>query len=242
MRSSNHGQKSRDTIAFLGRFPYSHRSSPSPHPKTTQKFSRVSTLYRVGEGKTARNFERMHCFKRKPRMTEKYEYCSTVPRTYVQDCSSFKFSSCMLSFDFILRWNFIFPCFKFIILHYFYPKTKENIIQTNYTFEPQHVRGQKRAFEMREIHEGKERHQICIVLDVQNPRPSILAGYVLVSSWLRRHIWHHILPWLSKNVQGVPSITEHVPKTSEGCQKTTKTSKNCKRWKRPKNETLKQQN
>ena len=155
-------------------------------------------------------------------MTEKYEYCSTVPRTFVQDCSSFRFSSCMLSFDFILGWNFIFPCFKFIILHYFYPKTKENIIQTNYTFELQHVRGQKRAFEMREIHECKERHQICIVLDVQNPRPSILAGYVLVSAcygvnkgsfsftgqlFLRDVCFHYILPWLSRNVQGVPSIT-----------------------------------
>ena len=38
---------------------------------------------------------------------------------------------------------------------------------------------------MREIYECKERHQICMVLDVQNPRPSILAGYVLVPSWFR---------------------------------------------------------
>ena len=52
------------------------------------------------------------------------------------------------------------------------------IIQTKYTFEPQHARGQKREFEMREIYECKERHQICIVLNVQNPCPSILAGYV----------------------------------------------------------------
>ena len=29
-----------------------------------------------------------HCFMREPRMTEKYEYCIAVPRTFVHDCSS----------------------------------------------------------------------------------------------------------------------------------------------------------
>ena len=53
--------------------------------------------------------------------------------------------------------KFYFSLFQiyYLILHYFYPKIKENIIQTKYTFEPQLVRGQKRAFEMREIHECK---------------------------------------------------------------------------------------
>lgn len=38
--------------------------------------------------------------------------------------SLFRFSACMLSFDFILGWNFVFCCFKFIILHYFSPQSK----------------------------------------------------------------------------------------------------------------------
>ena len=56
--------------------------------------------------------------------------------------SLFRFSASMLSFDFIVGWNFVFCCFKFIILHNFYPKIKENIIiQSKYTFEPEHARG-----------------------------------------------------------------------------------------------------
>ena len=160
----------------------------------------------------------------------------------------------MLSFDFILGWNFVFCFFKFIILHYFYPKIKENIIQIKNTFEPQLVRGQKRAFEMREIHECKGRHQ-TLFTSGRPKSPSfnscwIRPGYGVEKGsflftcqlFLRDVCFHHILPWLSKNVSEVPSITEDVPKTSEGCQKTTKTSKSCKRWKRPKNETPKQQN
>ena len=76
--------------------------------------------------------------------------------------------------------KFYFSLFQICYLTLLLPKNKGKYNSTNYTFEPQHVRRQKRAFEMREIHECKERHQICIVLDVQNPRPSILAGYVLV--------------------------------------------------------------
>ena len=68
--------------------------APSLTPQTMleaciQNFFRVSTLYRVGEGRTARKF-RKGCtvLKGNREMTEKYEYCSTVLRTFVQDCSS----------------------------------------------------------------------------------------------------------------------------------------------------------
>ena len=52
----------------------------------TQVF-RVSTLYRVGGGRTARKFRKGCTVLRGNReMTGKYEYCITVPRTFVQDC------------------------------------------------------------------------------------------------------------------------------------------------------------
>ena len=98
----NHGQKSWDTFSSLGRaFSNSHRSSPSPHPtnnvgrgqgdglltRCIQNVFRVSTLYRVGGGRSARKF-RKGCtvFRGNRQMTEKYESRSTVPRTFVQDC------------------------------------------------------------------------------------------------------------------------------------------------------------
>ena len=51
-----------------------------------QNFFRVSTLYRVGGGRTARKFRKGCTVLRGNReMTEKYEYCSNVLRTFVQD-------------------------------------------------------------------------------------------------------------------------------------------------------------
>ena len=75
----NHGQKSWDTFAFLGRFPIHTGPTPSLTSKTVlhaciQNFFRVSTLYWVGGGRTAS----MHCFKRKPRNDRKiwiFQYC-----------------------------------------------------------------------------------------------------------------------------------------------------------------------
>ena len=44
-------------------------------------------MYRVGGGRTARKFRKGCTILRENReRTEKYEYCSTVPRTFVQDC------------------------------------------------------------------------------------------------------------------------------------------------------------
>ena len=69
------------------------RSPASPSPPQTmldacvQNFFRVSTLFRVGGGRTARQFRKGCTVLRGNReVTEKYEYFSTVPRTFVQDC------------------------------------------------------------------------------------------------------------------------------------------------------------
>ena len=52
-----------------------------------QNFFRVSTLYRVGGERTGRKFRKRCIVLRGNReMTEKYEYRSTVPRTFVKDC------------------------------------------------------------------------------------------------------------------------------------------------------------
>ena len=40
----------------------------------------------LGEGELQENFEKDAQFSLIPKMTEKYEYCGTVPRTFVQDC------------------------------------------------------------------------------------------------------------------------------------------------------------
>ena len=61
--SYNRGQKSWDTFAFLGRFPIYTGPPPPLTPQTIldaciQIFFRVSTLYRVGGGRTVRKFEK----------------------------------------------------------------------------------------------------------------------------------------------------------------------------------------
>ena len=56
--SYNHGQKSWDTFAFLGRFPIHTGPTPPLTPQTMLNFFRVSTLYRVGGGRTARKFRK----------------------------------------------------------------------------------------------------------------------------------------------------------------------------------------
>ena len=81
----NHGQKSWETFAFLGRFPMHTGPTPSPHRtnniwRVYPEFFRVSTFYRVGGGRTARKF-RKGCtvrFKREPRNDRKIwilQYC-----------------------------------------------------------------------------------------------------------------------------------------------------------------------
>ena len=85
--------KSLGTLSrFWGVFQFTQvQPLPSPHKqcwtRVSRIFFRVSTLYRVGGGRTARKFRKGCTVLRGNReMTEKYEYCSTVPRTFVQDC------------------------------------------------------------------------------------------------------------------------------------------------------------
>ena len=92
----SHGQKSWDTFAFLGRFPIHNGPTPPLSPQIMldaciENFFRVSTLYRVGGERTTRKFRKGCTVLRGNReMTEKHEYCSSVPRTFVQDCRSVK--------------------------------------------------------------------------------------------------------------------------------------------------------
>ena len=71
-------------FCISGAFSNSHRSNPSPHPthnvgRVYPEFFRVSTLYRVGGGRTARKFLKGCTVLRGNRdMTEKYHDCSTV--------------------------------------------------------------------------------------------------------------------------------------------------------------------
>ena len=79
-------------LRFWGVFQFTQvQPLPSPHKqcwtRVSRIFFRVSTLYRVGGGRTARKFRKGCTVLRGNReMTEKYEYCSTVPRTIVKDC------------------------------------------------------------------------------------------------------------------------------------------------------------
>ena len=90
--TNSHGQKSWDTFAFLGHFPIHTGPTPPLTPQTMldayiQNFFWVSTLYRVVGGRIARNFQKgCPVLSGNREMTDKYEYCSTVPRTFVQDC------------------------------------------------------------------------------------------------------------------------------------------------------------
>ena len=79
---------------FWGVFQFTQvQPLPSPHKqcwtRVSRIFFRVSTLYRVGGGRTARKFRKRYTVLRGNRkIAEKYEYYSTVPRTFVQDCSN----------------------------------------------------------------------------------------------------------------------------------------------------------
>ena len=82
--SDNHEQKSWDTFAFPGRFSIHTGPTPPLIPQTMLDACIQNSLPppRVGGGRTARKFE----VRGNREMTEKYEYCSAVPRTFVQDC------------------------------------------------------------------------------------------------------------------------------------------------------------
>ena len=81
-------------LHFWGVFQFTQvQPLPSPHKqcwtRVSRTFFRVSTFYRVGGGRTARKFRKRCTVLRGNReITEKYEYFSTVPRTFVQECSN----------------------------------------------------------------------------------------------------------------------------------------------------------
>ena len=87
--SDNHGQKSWDTFAYLGRFPIHPGPTPPLTPQTMldaciQNFFPSFNFVSGGEGRTARKFRKPCTVLRgNGGITEKY--CSTVPRTFVQD-------------------------------------------------------------------------------------------------------------------------------------------------------------
>ena len=89
-------QKSWATFAFLERFSIHTGPTPPLTPQTMldaciQNFFRVSILHRVGGGRTARKFRKgFTVLKGNREMAEKYEHCSTVLRTFVQDLNGFE--------------------------------------------------------------------------------------------------------------------------------------------------------
>ena len=79
-----------DTFASLGRSPIHTGPTPSLTSHTMlgaciQKFfSSFNFVLGGGRENFDKFLKRMHHFKREPDMTEKYAYCGTVPRTFVQ--------------------------------------------------------------------------------------------------------------------------------------------------------------
>ena len=74
-----------------GAFSNSHRSNPSPHPTNSVErvylefFSEFQLCIGWGEGEL-QFWKVCTVLTGNREMTEKYEYCSTVPRAFVQDC------------------------------------------------------------------------------------------------------------------------------------------------------------
>ena len=81
--------KNLGTNLHLGGF-FSNHTKKNNVGRLCPEFSRVSTLYRVGEGELREIFWKS-CTglwgHPDPEITENYEYCVTVPRNFVQDCS-----------------------------------------------------------------------------------------------------------------------------------------------------------
>ena len=110
----NHGQKSWDTFAFVELFSIHTYPAPPP-PETTLDTSiknvfRVSTLYRVGEERTARKIrKRMHCLMRAPRNYRKFwiqHYCPKEFRIVVINWFKSLWSSLPLR-DKQFSWNYV---------------------------------------------------------------------------------------------------------------------------------------
>ena len=118
-------------FCILGRFPIHTGPTPPLTPQTKldacmQNFLRVSTLYMVGGGRTARKSRKGYTVLRGNReMTEKYEYCSTFPRTFDQDCRLINMSLIFGQFPVAWKEALVLPLLKKpgldILFKYFRP-------------------------------------------------------------------------------------------------------------------------
>ena len=89
--SYNHGQKSWDTFAFLGCFAIHTGPAPPLTPQTLldaciQNFFEFQGCIGWGEGELQEIFQKAAPFLEGTEKWQKYEYYSTVPRTFVHDC------------------------------------------------------------------------------------------------------------------------------------------------------------
>ena len=97
--------KSLGTLLPFWAFPI-HTGPNPPLIRHKQYWTRVSRIFSDfqlciwwGEGKLQENLEKDALFYDGPRMTEKYEYCITVPRTFVHECRFTLFLSRLLLFS-----------------------------------------------------------------------------------------------------------------------------------------------
>ena len=79
-------------LLFWGVFQFTQvQPLPSPHKQcwthVSRIFSEIQLCIGRGEGELQENFENNAVLRGGREMTGKYAYCSTVPRTFVQDCS-----------------------------------------------------------------------------------------------------------------------------------------------------------
>ena len=80
-------------LSFWGVFQFTKvQPLASPHKqcwtRVSRIFSEIQPCIGWGEGEVHENFENDAVLRGSREMTEKYAYCSTVPRTFVQDCRS----------------------------------------------------------------------------------------------------------------------------------------------------------
>ena len=78
-------------LRFWGVFQFTQvQPLPSPHKQCWTRVSRIFWEIQLcigwGEGELQEHFENDAVLRGSREMTEKYAYCSTVPRTFVQDC------------------------------------------------------------------------------------------------------------------------------------------------------------
>ena len=141
--SCKHGQKVLGQFCVTRAFSNTHRSNFSPH--TTNNVGRAYPEFFShfqlcigwggGGGWTVRKFRKGCTLVRgNQEMTEKYEYCSTVPRTFDQDC---ELRQPRVNVNFQFRYE-SFKCrltlivFVYNLLMEFSKNNRENYVRTDY--------------------------------------------------------------------------------------------------------------